>query len=159
MIKLASPQPPTCLSDEERQGLAQLELQDLGIPARKVPVQRFARCSSYNIQYRGIISDEGNVRDARIAYEAHRRGQPLRIYGEIRYFVSLPYGAAQDRNIHFAYVDWFEMSAVGEPLRVFKSFYKGNDYNHFILIGDIVCKIALLPVTPKGHKNTVLELL
>lgn len=162
-IRISSPLATQPISADER---VHLQLLHERLPELTIPdeVRRHRCCTFYNIAYRGISHDDENARDSRVAFEVQRRrSTPLRIYGQLRYFLALSCG---NQRLYVAYVDWFKMftrdAGSDDPDYVCtKQFVPASDrtYCKFVPIGEFVCKVALLPASAKGHKSSVLELL
>lgn len=161
--KPLKPSPLTAVEQEHLQLLRGTpEFADLRIP--EGAVVRYLQCARYNIQYRGAKRGDPNERDCRVAYDWHRGRQLVRIYGQIRHFLVAKLCSAQGgdlRHVYLAYVDWFRMEIGANDMHyVWKDeLVESRDFNHYVPIGQIVCKVALLPLTSAGRKCSVLELL
>jgi len=147
--------------------LAELcKLREKRIPSLLIPRQgettKFAKCHYFNVLFRGVQGLVNVTRDCHIACDFHFGRKMLRCYGQIQFFVSAICGAEGNLRLYLAYVEWYKLEPHKDTddvnvVSVTMSPSSDPALQRFVPVGDIVCKVALLPWTKT--KASVLELL
>lgn len=161
-IRLSEPRREAPLTDTERKELADLAQRDPSlaafiIPGPNDPVVKYNTAWSYNVVYHSAEA-RAVVRDCHVGADCRLGRRMTRLYGKILFFLLLPVKDAPLLTVSVAYVDWF-VQQEGDFYNVSRTHASAlRVVGRAIPISEIVCKVALVPVSAKGQKCTVVEL-